>query len=190
MSLSAVFRRACLCVWATILVTALPRVAAASDLHADFDRDGVTDVVTIDAESTSLLHVWLSTTQTERLLRTSRPVYRMVAVDLDGDGRPELVVSDTQAKLHIWHHAGNRLRRVRPHPVPAPREARDGTTVHEDPAQSDTAIPTRVNTPVLDSLPRTPRTPPLTLRGHLPATPVTPFDRPASAWSSRAPPRA
>jgi hypothetical protein len=187
----AVFRRVCLCVWAAVLVAALPRVAAADDLRADFDRDGVTDVVTLDPASTSLLHVWLSTTQTERELRTSRPVYRMVAVDLDGDGRPELVVSDTHATLHIWRHAGNgRLRQVHPHAAPVQREARDGATLHDDPAQSDTAIPTRLSSPVLDSLPRTPHTAPLTLRGHAPAKAVAPFDRPASPWSSRAPPYA
>lgn len=192
MSFSAVFRRGWLVLWAGILVGLLPRVAAAGDLLADLDRDGVTDVVSIDPASASLLHVWLSTTQTERELNTTRPVYRMVAVDLDGDGRPELVVTDTHATLHIWRHAGNgRLRQVHPRAVATPqREARDGTNFHEDPSQADTAIPTRGTTPVVDQLLRSPHTPPRTLRGTLPATSVAPFDRPASARSSRAPPYA
>lgn len=190
MVLPAGFRRVWLCLWAAMLVAALPRVATAGDLHADFDRDGVSDRVTIDPASTKLLHIWLSTTQTERELRTSRPVYGMAALDLDGDGRPELVVADAQATLHVWRHSDNgRMRLVHPHAAPPQRDARDGANLHEDPTQSDSALPTRISTPVLDSLPRTPLSPPLTLRGTSPATTVAAFDRPTSAWSSRAPPR-
>ena len=58
----------------------------------------------------------------------------MVAVDLDGEGRPGVVVSDTHATLHVWRHAGNgRLRPVRPHRGPVQREAGDGTTPAWDP---------------------------------------------------------
>ena len=187
----AVFRRVCLCVWAAVLVGALPRVAAADDLRADFDRDGVTDVVTLDPVSTSLLHVWLSTTQTARELRTSRPIYRMVAVDLDGDGRPELVVSDTHATLHVWRHAGNgRLRPVRPH-ASARTSAKRATarSLHRGSrAVGYRDSDARSARPFSIRSLGTPHTAPLTLRGQAPATAVASFDCPASPWSSRAPP--
>ncbi|HKW03307.1 MAG TPA: VCBS repeat-containing protein, partial [Vicinamibacterales bacterium] len=75
-----------------------PATALADAVYADFDRDGKRDVVSIVPGSKSTLQVWLSATQTLRHLRLSRPVLRVVALDLDGDGRPEIVASDTDAR--------------------------------------------------------------------------------------------
>jgi hypothetical protein len=95
-----------------------PATAFADAVYADFDRDGKRDVVSIVPGSKSTLQVWLSATQTLRHLRLPRPVLRVGVFDLDGDGRPEIVASDTDAGLHVWRRTKNgHLRRVRPRPV-------------------------------------------------------------------------
>jgi hypothetical protein len=92
-------------------ILAVPGVAAAETVFADVDRDGIRDVLSVLGTSRSTLQVWISSTQQFRKLHTTRPIYRVVAVDVDGDGRPEIVASDTSAKLHIWRQGKNGLRR-------------------------------------------------------------------------------
>src|SRR5713101_601817 len=75
--------------------------AQAGDFYADLDRDGVRDVVSI--QPSSGLVVWLSGTKSLLNLPTRRPIMRVTAADIDGDGRIELVASDTAARLHVWH---------------------------------------------------------------------------------------
>jgi hypothetical protein len=105
--------------WAVVTagLSGLPALAAADTVYADFDRDGLRDIVTVrHSGATSTLEVWLSSTQTLRYLNVSRPILRVRAFDLDGDGRPEIVASDTGAGVHIWRGTKHgHLRRVRPH---------------------------------------------------------------------------
>jgi len=95
-----------------------PAVAFADAAFPDIDRDGKRDVVSIVPGSRSTIQVWLSATQTLRHLTLPRPILRVGTFDLDGDGRPEIVASDTDAGLHIWRRTKNgHLKRVRPRPV-------------------------------------------------------------------------
>ena len=127
-----------------------PAAAFADAVYVDFDRDGHRDVVSIVPGSKSTLQVWLSATQTLRHLRLSRPILRVAVFDLDGDGRPEIVASDTDARLHIWRRTKNgHLRRVRPRPVVPiafsvshPGVGKPNTETADDPAASSQWTPT------------------------------------------------
>src|SRR5262249_11532803 len=95
-----------------------PAAALADGASGDIDRDGKRDVVSIVPGSKSTLQVWLSATQTLRHLTLPRPILRVGTFDVDGDGRPEIVASDTDAGLHIWRRTKNgHLKRVRPRHV-------------------------------------------------------------------------
>lgn len=102
-----------------VVVTAVllcrPGAVQGQNVFADIDRDGHGDVLTVAQGSPKTLQVWLSSTQTLRSLRVSRPIVRVTAFDVDGDGRPEIVASDVSAGLHIWRTKNGRLHRVRPH---------------------------------------------------------------------------
>ncbi len=99
---------------------AVPGVARAQTIFADVDRDGIRDVLSVSNTSRSILQVWFSATQTFRKLHTPRPIFRVAAMDVDGDGRPEIVASDTSARLHVWRQGkSGRLHRVLPR-RPAP----------------------------------------------------------------------
>ena len=138
--------------WAVISAALLvqPATALAEAVYADFDRDGKRDVVSVVPGSTSTLQVWLSATQTLRHLRINRPILRIVALDLDGDGRPEIVASDTDAGLHIWRRTRNgHLKRVRPRPavpiafsISRPGVGRPVTETADDPAATSQWAPT------------------------------------------------
>jgi hypothetical protein len=100
----------------TAVLLGRPGAAQAETVYADFDRDGHGDVLTVVPGSPTTLQVWLSSTQTLRQLRVSRPILRVAAFDVDGDGHPEIVASDMSAGLHIWRRTKNgHLHRVRPH---------------------------------------------------------------------------
>jgi hypothetical protein len=100
----------------TVILVARPGLARADTVYTDIDRDGHRDVLSFSIASRSTLQVWLSSTQTLKQLRISRPILKVGAFDLDGDGHPEIVASDTSAKVHIWRQTKDgRLRRVKPH---------------------------------------------------------------------------
>lgn len=100
------------CIVAVLL--ALPTLAHAAALAGDLDHDGRRDVVTLDAGHRSL-HVWLSASNSHRTVRINQPVYRLGFFDVDGDGRPELVISDVSARVHVWRTtAHGRLRPYAP----------------------------------------------------------------------------
>jgi hypothetical protein len=100
----------------TMILVGRPGIARADTVYTDLDRDGHRDVLSFSTVSGSTLQVWLSSTQTLRQLRISRPIMKVGAFDLDGDGNPEIVASDTSAKIHIWRQTKDgRLRRVKPH---------------------------------------------------------------------------
>jgi len=99
----------------TVILVARPGLARAETVYTDIDRDGHRDVLSVSTLSQSTLQVWLSSTQTLKQLRISRPILKIGAFDLDGDGHPEIVASDTSAGLHIWRQTKDgRLKRVKP----------------------------------------------------------------------------
>jgi hypothetical protein len=95
-------RRALWGVFVSALVLA-PGVASAEPTDAaDLDGDGRIDAVTLDRTQPFILHVWLTRTNTTAVIHTKRPIARVIAADLDGDRRPELIVRDIFSALHIW----------------------------------------------------------------------------------------
>src|SRR4029079_11223570 len=96
-------------------VLLLPRFAAAEPASAvDFDGDGRHDHVTLDLREPSVVHIWLSLSQTTQTIRAHAPLQQIVAVDLDGDHRPELIARDRDARIHVWTRKHERFRRLRP----------------------------------------------------------------------------
>jgi hypothetical protein len=94
----------------------LPRLAAAeSSLAVDFDGDGRGDRATVDLRQPSVVHVWLSASDTTHVLSSRDPLQRIVASDLDGDQHPELIARDSQSRIHVWTHRRTGFHKVRPH---------------------------------------------------------------------------
>lgn len=102
-------------------VLLLPHVAAADpSLAIDFDGDGRRDQVMLDGREPSVLHVWLSASGTTQLIRTRVPLLQVVAADLDGDHRPELIARDTDSQIHVWTRKRTGFHSYRPrHAAPS-----------------------------------------------------------------------
>ena len=98
-----------------VLVLA-PRLAAAAEpsLAIDFDGDGRHDRVTLDHRQPSVVHVWLSASDTTHVLSSRYPLQRIAATDLDGDHRPELIVRDGGSRIQIWTHRRTGFFKYRP----------------------------------------------------------------------------
>ena len=89
-----------------------PKIALADpSLAVDFDGDGRQDSVWLDQRRPSVLRVWLSSSGTTLVLVSRRPLQKVTATDLDGDRRPELIASDSQARLHVWTPKAKGFRR-------------------------------------------------------------------------------
>jgi hypothetical protein len=96
-----------------------PRIAAASELYTDIDRDGISDVVSIQSVPSTGLRVWLSKSNVTFVLPTRRPITHVAASDLDGDGHIDLIAADSAAKVHVWHRTPRgHLRPTRPRRSP------------------------------------------------------------------------
>ena len=109
--------RALLFAWVCVWLGGATVQAAETSIAADFDGDGQDDRVTVDSGEPAVLHVWLSTTGTTSTIRCAAPVLRIVALDLDGDHRAELIGRDTAAGLHIWTNKRKGFHAFRPHRI-------------------------------------------------------------------------
>jgi hypothetical protein len=108
---------------------------ADSYIKADLDGDGRADLITFDDAQPWVLHVWLSSTATTQTIRSAMPVVQVVATDLDGDHRPEIIARGWSG-LQIWMHGRRGFRSYRPKRIlpgaighPARRQFDDGPTV-------------------------------------------------------------
>lgn len=92
-------------VWALFVCALLAPAAAHAagpSVVADFDGDGQRDRATLDRLEPSVLRVWLSTTRSTAIVRTQAPVAGIVARDLDGDRRAELIAGGASTGLQVW----------------------------------------------------------------------------------------
>jgi hypothetical protein len=119
---------ACLC------LSGPPATAAESALKIDLDGDGRADLITFDDGQPSVLHVWLSSTATTQTIRSAIPVVQVVATDLDGDHRLEIIARGGTG-LEIWMHGRRGFRTYRPKRIvpgaighPSRRQFDDGPT--------------------------------------------------------------
>jgi hypothetical protein len=96
------------CAWTLLLA---PRVSAAARTVANVDGAGLRGHATI-GQDPILLHVWLSSTRITDVIHGWEPVLHVAAVDLDGDARPELIVSSRSA-LHVWDRTTHAFRPYR-----------------------------------------------------------------------------
>ena len=160
-----------------VAVGLLPGVAAraqAGDFYADLDRDGVRDVISI--QPSSGLVVWLSGSKSVLKLPTHRPIMRVTAADIDGDGRIELVASDTAARLHVWHQTrGGKLRPTRPRHVPVSPGLTSNRRVHQAPDDASTAAIDEGPAAPPSDAPHPARLPSLDVFGHILALPRIAF---------------
>jgi len=103
----------------------LPAFAAAeSSLGIDFDGDGQRDHFRLDRREPTVLHVWLSASDTTHIIRTNVRLLQVTATDLDGDHRPELIARDSKSQIHVWTRKHKGFHSYRP------REF-DGGTLHQ-----------------------------------------------------------
>ena len=109
LTLRKVFWLAC----ASALV--VPCLAAAqSPRPVDFDGDGRRDQFMLDPNEARIVQVWLSASDTTQFIHARRPLLQVIAVDLDGDHKPELVARDARSHIHVWTRKQERFRSVRP----------------------------------------------------------------------------
>jgi len=108
-----------------------PRAAAAAEFYADLDYDGVRDVVSIQTVPRTGLRVWLSKSNSTLILRTRRVITHIAASDIDGDGRIDLVASDSAARVTVWHRTNRgHLRVTHPRRVTRPDTMSRSRRVH------------------------------------------------------------
>lgn len=137
--LTVTLRRAFILACALVWFGASSARAAEPTVLADLDGDGLHDRVTVDHREPSLLHIWLSKTGGTTTLRSTSPVVGVVARDLDGDRRAELITRDTFARVQVWTRKRGSFRQFHAHrplvsEVGTPRDHRfdDGATGESD----------------------------------------------------------
>jgi hypothetical protein len=158
-----------------VCVLLWPRTGFADQqIRADFDGDGQLDRAQMQPSG---VVVWLSKARVFSALRGSGHPLQLAAVDIDRDGRPELVTLDAATGLHVWKaHKSGKLRPYRQRPAsPGPTvyasktvgdnpdgiELREPTTLRESlsPIMSTRdAVDTRTTRPVPPRPDRDPRT--------------------------------
>jgi hypothetical protein len=105
-------------VFACLLLVPAFAAAAERPLPVDLDGDGRHDHFTVDRHrDPAVLRVWLSASNSTHLIRTRAALVQVVAVDLDGDHRPELVARDSESRIRVWTRKGKRFHSYRPRDV-------------------------------------------------------------------------
>jgi len=167
--------------------------AAESVLIVDLDGDGLRDRVLVDSREPSLIRVWLSTTGGITTIRNHSPLIGVVASDLDGDHRAELIVRDSATDLHVWKRGKKGFRRVHPHRTDASSLSNKQRHVVDEGATDDAAGTTWDGASflalALTSQPRAPSSPTLALasdwvwsrNSHLPLAPFAPRPPPVTS---------
>ncbi|MEO8482945.1 MAG: VCBS repeat-containing protein [Acidobacteriota bacterium] len=126
-------------------------------VYADFDGDGQRDHAAFDPTHASMLRVWLSSNPRADVLHSRFHLLRLAAIDLDGDGRPELVATDRRAGLHVWRAGRGRFRldHHRRTTTPHATHRGPGRTVEDGPSSPDDSAPSRAygNPADLDACP-------------------------------------
>ena len=127
----------------TLLVCVLlwPRSAFANpQIRADFDGDGQLDRAQMQPSG---VVVWLSKARMFTALRGSGHPVQLAAVDIDRDGRPELVTLDAATGLHVWTaHKSGKLRPYRRRAPPPAPALHASTTVDDNPDGIELREPT------------------------------------------------
>ena len=112
------------------LLLLAPRAEAGHQrIFADFDADGRRDHVTVDAREPWIVRIWLSATRSTHVIRTAQPLRDVAAVDLNGDRRPELIVSTRSRGLQVWTKAPGGFAAYPHRPRPPTRDL-SGSTRH------------------------------------------------------------
>lgn len=149
----------------------LPRLAAADQrLAVDVDGDGRGDRVTVEVGEPFVIHVWLSESGRTYELRSREPLAQIMARDLDGDRRPELIASDQDARIHVWRRHESGFRRFHPRPVlPSAFSGRDHRGVDDTDDELPSAIPSPTAMAIVLIVSSQPRAPaPLVFRCSAP----------------------
>jgi len=192
-TLTAVACRTLLLACSCVLLSSSFARAAESVLNVDVDGDGLHDRVIVDSREPSLLRVWLSTTGGISTIRSSSPLIRVVATDLDGDHRAELIARDSASGLHVWTRGRKRFHQVRPHSTDASTLARQKRHVVDDGATDESTGTSWDGASLLGLLltsqPRAPASLDLGLapgsrwsrRSHLPIAPFAPRPPPITS---------
>jgi hypothetical protein len=136
---NAVLCRTFMLVCACMLLSSTLARAAESVLIVDLDGDGLRDRVLVDSREPSLIRVWLSTTGSITTIRNHSPLIGVVATDLDGDHRAELIVRDAGTGLHVFTRGRKGFRRVHPHRTDASSLSKKKRHVVDEGATDDAA---------------------------------------------------
>jgi hypothetical protein len=84
-----------------------PGAASAGIISADFDGDGVDDVVRVSPQSPRVLTILSSASHRQVQLRIPGALRALVAADVDHDGNLDLVVGTGTRHLRVWFNNGH-----------------------------------------------------------------------------------
>jgi hypothetical protein len=98
-----------------LLALTLSPCLYAADLHvvADFDGDGHHDRAVLDRRHPEVVRISLSRGGQTAFLYARTPVSAMIARDLDGDRRAELITRGTATDLQVWTRGRRGFRSFR-----------------------------------------------------------------------------